>query len=222
MSLYFRKKLANGGDIGIWNTSETDKELQQLWNPTAEEMELVCAITHTARKREIMAVRILLNQMIGNKSQNTTIEYDSYGKPRLQNLATHITITHSKHMIGLMLHPHVQPGLDIELIDNRIFRMAPKFLSHSEQVHLQGKDALQKLHLVWAAKEVVYKIHGKKGVDFKSQLKVHNFELGAEDETHQLEIDFIFGGNTSRFELAYINKPEMVTVFGTEAQATKI
>lgn len=60
-------------------------------------------------------------------------------------------------------------GIDIEEVRNRILNLSHKFISTSDSSPLEG---VEHAHLIWGAKEVLYKIYAKKELDFKAHLKI--------------------------------------------------
>ena len=65
-------------------------------------------------------------------------------------------------------------SIDIELIREKILVIAPKFLSDKELIDAAG--SIEKTHVYWSAKEVIYKSYGLKNLDFKKNMKIHPFK----------------------------------------------
>ena len=66
-------------------------------------------------------------------------------------------------------------GIDIEQPKEKLLRVAPRVLSNTEEEDA-GSDIIK--HCVyWCAKEAMYKIYGKRGLHFNSQLNLDPFEL---------------------------------------------
>jgi phosphopantetheinyl transferase len=66
-------------------------------------------------------------------------------------------------------------GIDIELIHERIKKVAPKFLHIAELENintLEQEAQLKEMSFVWAAKEAMYKMNEKLGIDFSADLRV--------------------------------------------------
>src|SRR5205085_10711498 len=66
--------------------------------------------------------------------------------------------------------------VDIEFIHPRIELLSRKFLSDNEKPDLADPRHLEKLHVMWGAKEVLYKIHSVGGIEFRKDLFVNDFE----------------------------------------------
>lgn len=155
--------------LGFWEIQETAEQLLETLNPETEELERYQSIRNDLRRKEWLAVRLLLRKMTGVDSK---ISYDPAGKPHLVNTPGHISISHSSNCVVIYLQPEEQPGIDIELITRNVTKAARKFLSADEQVdcmigeQLSNKDVM----LRWCAKEAVFKMVPFSDVDFASQI----------------------------------------------------
>jgi 4'-phosphopantetheinyl transferase EntD len=103
-------------------------------------------------------------------------------------------------------------GLDLERIDTRIGRVAHKFINEEEQTYISKvspEDLNQFQTIIWSAKETMYKIYGKKELDFKKHMNVEAFKINQknikglvlkEEEEHQLELQI---DNIDNYVLCY-------------------
>jgi 4'-phosphopantetheinyl transferase EntD len=64
-------------------------------------------------------------------------------------------------------------AIDIELVSHKLLKLASKFLSDEEQEFCQTD--LEKLTLLWCAKETLYKIYPGRGLHFRENLFVRAF-----------------------------------------------
>ena len=119
------------------------------------------------RQKEWLAVRALLTEMTGTKE--CEISYDDKGKPFLKKMPFQIGITHSRIYAGIILHPTLSVGIDIEPLRVKIDRVKHKFLSEREFAALPVGD-IRAYMTYWCAKEAMYKWYGKRGLEFKEHL----------------------------------------------------
>jgi 4'-phosphopantetheinyl transferase EntD len=119
---------------------------------------------HIRRKREFIATRILRNRIVGFQH----VHYDVHGAPYLEDGAF-ISISHSKNKVGLAVNENYKIGLDIESIRPTIKTIMHKFLSEEEKVQFDIKNTVE-LCKIWSAKETLYKLAGRKQIQFKSEL----------------------------------------------------
>lgn len=168
MAIKFIEHIDNGF-LGFWEITESIEQLMEMLNPETEELERYQSIRNDLRRKEWLAVRLLLQEMTGDDSK---ISYDPAGKPHLVNTPGHISISHSSNCVVIYLHPEEQPGIDIELITRNVTKAARKFLSASELNDCMVGDQLSNkdVMLRWCAKEAVFKMVPISDIDFASQI----------------------------------------------------
>jgi 4'-phosphopantetheinyl transferase len=168
MAVKFIENIDNGL-LGYWEITETTDQLLKLFKPVGEELENFLRFRNELRKREWLAVRILLQQMTGDA---TKISYDPVGKPLLVNKSGHISISHSSSCVVIYYHPAHRPGIDIELITRSVERASRRFLSSEELLDctIEGQLSNKDLMLRWCAKEAVFKMVPDADVDFAGQI----------------------------------------------------
>lgn len=189
--------------IGIWFLNENSAMLQQMLNFYGF-YKIPPHYTHQRRISEWYAVRLLLHEMLPEK--RFEIRYDAYGKPFLAEPEGFVSISHSHGFVGVMYHKTNNCGFDMEMMDNRIEKISSKFLREDEVSFIGNDD--HKVHqtfVVWSAKEVMYKIYGKKSLDFKANLRILPFnlqrqgcvqgQLMMENKTTEFEIFYNIAGN---------------------------
>jgi phosphopantetheinyl transferase len=148
--------------ILVWEITETLEELQVLGKE-------INATSHTSekRKKEYLASRLLLNEII----PNTAITYNEFGAPELEN-DNHISISHSRGLVSIIISEQ-QVGIDIEEVSEKTLRLAPKFVSAKNLTYLTKEKAT----LIWCIKEAAFKWHQKGGVDFIKDIIIPEFSV---------------------------------------------
>lgn len=159
MPLYNSFEPSPSFKAGIWHITETLSELQQHFpSPLLQPQQI--------------ATRLLLNHLC-NQNVHQHICYDSFGKPFLPDNSWQLSLSHTKNnWAAAIVSTHAQPGIDIEPINSRILRLSHKFLSSAEQNLPLHLNPTQHAHFVWGAKEVLYKIYGKKELNFLQNLSI--------------------------------------------------
>lgn len=158
----------------VWESIESLDELFELAVVDAKRKAEVRAFKSLNRQREVLSVRVALKKMLGDKCP--AILYNSNGKPSLADGAF-ISISHTGNLIALLVSDKKNVGVDIEMIRTSIVRLSTKFISDEEKEWVGTNPTLDQLHLVWGAKEVLFKLYGLGHVDFKKDLKVLPFDL---------------------------------------------
>jgi len=154
----------------VWNSTEPIDELLKNASLTSEEKSKYDSFISQTRKREWLTVRKMVKDLI---PESSPIVYDENGKPHLKNY--NLSISHSHNWIAILVSPHKRVGIDIEIIGSRIDKLAVKFLCAEEDLEARSDKRIEKLHVMWGAKETLFKIHGIGNVEFKSEFLVYPF-----------------------------------------------
>jgi phosphopantetheinyl transferase len=125
----------------------------------------------TNREKEKAGTVYLLNEML--KGESIELAYTPENKPFLKGRPEHISISHSHDMLAIIINKKENTGIDIELLRDKVLSIRHKFLNAGES-QFAGSD-IGRLITIWAAKEAMYKAHGMKGLDFKTNLSVAPF-----------------------------------------------
>lgn len=124
-------------------------------------------------KREIEknGTSFLLKKLISDEPIELT--YSETKKPFLKNRDEHISISHSHNKLAILLNRQESTGVDIELIRDKVKSIQNKFLNEEEKAF--ANNNIETLVTLWAAKEALYKIYGRKKLEFKKHLFVEPF-----------------------------------------------
>ncbi|HEY5510374.1 MAG TPA: 4'-phosphopantetheinyl transferase superfamily protein [Prolixibacteraceae bacterium] len=199
------------GRLGFWEINETTDQLMLLLRPSEDELDSYLPFRNELRRKEWLAARLLLKQMIGS---NSSITYDPTGKPLLQGSSGHISISHSANCVVIYYCHQLQPGIDIELITRNVERAARKFLSPEElnDCTFNGLLSNRELMLRWCAKEAVFKMVPYTNIDFASQILCEASPLNASQGG--LTAIFINKEARQNIRLHYRLVGEMLMVWG--------
>ena len=174
MSL-FLKKAFDHAVIGVWEISEDVDELYAKVKLSEQEKIHFSLLKSPLRRQHWLSYRLILPHLV-QKGEATAIEYDENGKPFLNNGARHISVSHSGKFSALIASPTKSVGIDIECMQPKIFRLAHKFLNRKELKQVFSKHALESLYLIWAGKESLFKLHGKRDLMFKEHIRILPFK----------------------------------------------
>lgn len=201
-----------GGLIGLWKITETTEELFLRLNPTGIELERYSQFKNESRRKEWLAVRLLLQQMIG---EGAGIIYTGNGKPDLVNRIGNISISHSSGYVTIYYHSELHPGIDIELITRSVERAAGKFLSAKElqDCTFNHQRSNKDLMLRWCAKEAVFKMVPDSDIDFASQISCDALPFKSSEGT--LTATFTNETNKHLILLHHRLKGDLLMVFGS-------
>jgi len=162
--LLLSKPISPHSSYAIWNIQETNEKLIELHNaPHPKQL-------HPTKLAEWLATQILLK----NVCQVFDINYkgirkNEAGKPFLIDSSAHISISHSFPMASVMINRYKACGVDLERQRSALLKIQHKFLHKEELIYQNDMD---KLCAIWCAKEVLFKIHGRKELSLKDDLKI--------------------------------------------------
>jgi 4'-phosphopantetheinyl transferase len=176
MPVILKMENEDGQRSAAWEVREDEDTLLNSVTLNKADLHALSAITNPGRRLEWLAVRVLLKEFYPT---SPAIGYHNNGKPYLVNQPDKISISHSGKMIAIALHPTRNPGIDIEIINARIFKIASRFLNKHENAFLGLKPTVEQLLIVWGAKEVMFKVLEHGGVSFKENFEVKPFTFFA-------------------------------------------
>tara|TARA_R110002072_G_scaffold151503_6_gene300933 strand:+ start:29148 stop:29774 length:627 start_codon:yes stop_codon:yes gene_type:complete len=175
----------------IWKIEESFNELLQGISLTENSTSRISKMLSDIHKRGFLSVRHLLKEA-GYTDHD--LVYNENGKPDLKD-GTCISITHSHEFSGIIISKN-EVGIDVEKQRDKILRIANKFTPLKEYRTLANVDAvIQKLTIVWCAKEALYKLYANPGVSFLHHIDVKDFQF----EDLETKADIIFKGKTNTY-----------------------
>lgn len=163
MPLFFNEEIFPDVRLGVWAISESSDDFWVL-SPYVESSrsEFNALYKSEQRKCEVLAVRLLIKEIIGD---NVQLLHQDNGKPYLSS-GMNISISHTRGFAVIIVSHSKQVSVDIEYFSNRIERIRSKFMRDDENASSQVK-----LLMHWCAKETMYKLFPEDNLTFnKMQL----------------------------------------------------
>lgn len=158
------------GHLGLWQIAESEKDLAERLELSQAESEQLTEIKGQGRRIEFLAARRLLHQLSGRVARGALVK-DEFGKPHLEDSDHHISISHTENLSAAVAHPD-PCGVDVQLFVAKIGRLAKRFMGAAELAEVTDANRLIFQHLVWGAKEAMYKAYGRRELDFREHLFV--------------------------------------------------
>lgn len=171
MGIVSIKTISPVSKLGLWRMNEPWEDLLGMLDLPASEMEVFESISKEKRKREWLACRVLLKEMLG---QNAAIGYDAERKPHLAGGDMEISMSHSGEYVCVYLCKGASVGIDIQQMKPSISKGAFYFLNDAE-LQWAGLENNVQMHLMWSAKESVFKYAGDASVDLKKHITINPF-----------------------------------------------
>lgn len=177
MPLVHAENITEDCRLLVWELTESAEVLQEMLPAAADKAEF-STISHPQKKREWLAGRVLLAQIVaeaGEVFQGTW--KDVHGKPFLIGSQHFISISHTFDFVAAAIHPTRPVGIDMEKTDDKLFRTARKYLNESELA--EAGDSHPTLCTYWCAKEALFKLNGRNKVSFKDDIEIKPFAKDA-------------------------------------------
>lgn len=191
--IYYDKQ-TDGIRVVVWHVTEEYEELLGML-PDADSVqnEAEQQFSSEFRRVEWTAVRVLLYTVL---DRQVHISYNEQGAPMLPDYeGLHISISHTKGYVAIALSETAVVGIDVEQIERlnnnqfddkekmpRVEKVRNRFMRGDEYA-----ETLVGMLLHWSAKETVFKVLGREGVDFQDEMKVQPFDETQYEGDFQLE-----------------------------------
>lgn len=209
MALVYYEVINPESSWGVWQIEESEEELLQLLNPTKSDQIHFESIQHDRIRLESVASRMIVKSLV----ERLGVEYQGIfknknGKPFLYNSQYHISYSHTERFAAAIIHNDRPCGIDMEHIQEKMFRVSTRFLSISELEDTHND--LEKISIYWCAKEAMYKLYNLKEAEFKGNLKIAPFE---KQESGKLDGIIHVGSFLSKTEIYYRMFGEVIVAF---------
>ena len=187
--------------LGVWKIEEDLKTLMSIASLDQEDKKKFKNFRSNSRKLEFLSVRALLAELLGN---DTRIVYNKNNKPFLKDGTHFISITHSNKLTALMLSTKEKLGIDLEYMSSNISTISFKFINKNEKITKDRENRKYHLYLHWCAKEALYKICDKEGINIKKNITIFPFEIkesgDIKGKVHSEKINEVFDLQYSRYD----------------------
>ena len=210
MPLHSVQRLSPTAVLGLWYLTETPTALWVALPNAAAYQPLLPATANTKRQAQWLAGRrlahALFHELPTPLPPETLVQNDATGRPWLAGApaGTVVSLSHSGEWAAAVLARDGRAGVDIEFIRDKAQRLAGKFLTDNEWAHARAAtaDAEADTHytLLWSAKEALYKLASQRGIIFRQQLLLHDFNPEASGE---IPATLVLGGTETRHRICY-------------------
>ena len=174
MPLLLDKKIANHTRVAVWKVEEPNSFFIEALGLDKEELAAYNQM-RAHRQKEWLSSRYLLHLISSDDTRCKVVKTEN-GKPFRKNGDYEISISHSQQYTAVIISPKLV-GLDIQTQQAKITRIAHKFVSNKEALRIPEQEAAFRYHILWGAKEAMYKAYGLRELDFKQHMHVFPFIL---------------------------------------------
>ncbi len=207
MGLVFHKHMKQGCDLGIWEINEDYHSLKKDCTLNDQDILILEGFRNPNRKLEWLSVRNLVTRMTGKENR---IIYNKERKPFLENDSCNLSISHSNRFTSILMSKIRRVGIDLEYMSHRISKIEDKFIHPREKVADDPLLMSYHLYIHWCAKEALYKINDKKGLNFKKNLIIDPF---MPEDSGILHGKAVLPERTETFNLNYFRMDNYIIVW---------
>jgi len=179
MALAYFKLCDDKTSLGIWKIEEVAEDLYKQLQLKDHEVGYLEQLNNGRRSLHWLSTRVLLRKML-NTQEYIDCQVDEHGKPHLVNSPYYISLSHSFDYAAVMISEDSPVGIDIELIKDKIEKVAQKFMSTEELTFIDQEKSIEHLYACWCAKEAIYKLQGKRNVSFRNNIRIEPFKYNGE------------------------------------------
>jgi phosphopantetheinyl transferase len=191
--------------IKIWKVTLGELSHNELNN---EDIKLLKQKRSDILREQFLATR----KVLALENDNYKITYDLDGKPNLNN-EYNISISHSHEIAAIVISDNFKVGIDVQLIENKIFKIQHKFLNPPEKLNIGENPSLKILTMIWTSKESIYKAIGLKGISFSENIKID--KVVEKDKTGQGY--YINGAEKLKFDLKFFYLDEYIICYAYQS-----
>ena len=160
--------------IGVWKIEEDLTTLLSMVEMSPEDLKRYSIFRSTSRKLEFLSVRALLAELLGKEAR---IVYNKNNKPFIKDGSHFISITHSNKLTAILISRYERVGIDLEYMRININAFSSKFLNKKEKITRRWADRTYHLYIHWCAKESIYKICDKEGINIVQDITIEPFDV---------------------------------------------
>jgi len=173
MPIVYEHTTSKGAKLGVWDIQETLDFFSDALGLQAFPDEKL-----PGRIAEKLAVRLLLNHLVGKEVHNE-IRYDAFGKPYLENQRYFISFSHKKNHVAVIVSTENPcTGIDIETVGPLPLKLLFKYQNANDLDKEAFSNEEFRASLLWSAKECLYKVYGKKELDFAGHMTIEYIQEG--------------------------------------------
>ena len=172
MPLFFQQDINEDTRLGIWHITEEEAFFQQ-------KVPLNRELTHPHKRLQHLAGRFLLQHLFPDFPYAEMLIADSR-KPYLPDEQYHFSISHCGDYAAAIVSKTKRVGIDIEVPNARVLKIASKFLHEDERAYVSSQPDTsdhQLLTTLWSAKEAAFKWWSFGSVDFSEHIRLDPFDF---------------------------------------------
>ncbi len=206
MPLYYQQNINETTKLAVW-------EIKEELSFFIQKVPFHQPVSHPHKLLQHLAGRYLLTYLFPDFPVSL-IEIADTRKPFLPQDEYHFSISHCGNYAAAVVSSNRRVGIDVEMVTQRVERIKNKFLNIQELNSLSFCNTylneIEKLTVLWSAKEAMFKWWGRGDVDFREVMRTQPFELAANG---MIIADFIKNDFHQQLNLQYKLQDELSIVW---------
>ena len=135
----------------------------------AEDVASAMRFQNEKRRREHLAWRRIVRRELGAK---INIDYNDVGAPQVDVAGRYISVAHGGDSVAVAIADE-PVGVDIEYLTRDFDRAKERYMNAKE---LTLSDDSRWACYAWCAKEAIYKLCGRRGLELREELLIEGFD----------------------------------------------
>lgn len=218
MALVLRENLQNYAEYAVWKIEEEPDFYRAGLILSDWESAYLEQITHPKRQLTWLASRYLLKQLL-DTDVFVELLFDEHGKPYVNNFDIFVSLSHSNKHAAAIVSKRYEVGIDVEEPHRNLSIIKNKFLSKIELQNIGDTQVQEQMLIYWSVKEVIYKIYGKRKLEFKDDMYVKPFLL---KERGDIDGMLLKNGLVADYHMHYLLNSDFLLVVGAEKEVSII
>ena len=136
---------------------------------TAEDVASASRFQNERRRNEHLAWRRIVRRELG---RGVAISYNEVGAPIVDARDTFISVAHGGGCVAVAI-ANERVGVDIESTERDFARASSRYMS-KEELQISTDELWPAI--VWCAKEALYKLYGKRGIELRDELQIESYD----------------------------------------------
>lgn len=136
---------------------------------TAEDVASASRFQNERRRNEHLAWRRIVRRELG---RGVAISYNEVGAPIVDACDTFISVAHGGGCVAVAI-ANERVGVDIESTERDFARASSRYMS-KEELQISTDELWPAI--VWCAKEALYKLYGKRGIELRNELQIESYD----------------------------------------------
>lgn len=183
MPIIHKEYIGDHGVLGVWKITESLEELLEMIEFSDSDHKVFEQFKNKSRQAHWLSYRLAIRRIMGDIT-SMEFYYDVHGKLHFKNHQYNLSVTHSGDYSAVIISNRYNVGIDLELISDRIEGLEGKFMNATEQKRLPEKNRETYLTAFWGAKEALFKLYGKRELQFGENIFIDFKEIADKGSFH--------------------------------------